>query len=199
MADIKISELPVKGFTMSSRDLIEVSESSMPGVFVSKKMSTGLLVETIFGNSTFGAFSDDATQTTVALNPKPMDIRQNTIMNGVSMEASSGIKVAKAGYYNIQFSAQLYRTAGGTSAHVDIWLRIDGADVPASTTKVNVNANSVYQVAAWNWLVYMNADQYAEIIWSPTDSRIQLQAEPEDFGLPCPAIPSVIITINRVG
>ena len=57
---------------------------------------------------------------------------------------TSQIKVPSNGVYNIQFSAQLQdTTSGGSANQVNIWLRVNGSDVPETNTFVNTdNQNS---------------------------------------------------------
>lgn len=200
MADKKISQLPPKGTPMGAYDLIEVSEAGfIPGAFISKKMRRDKLAETVISIIPSASFYDNTTQATTALNIVPMEISQVGFLNNISLYGTTGMQVNDAGYYNVQFSAQIYRTSGGTSQHVDIFLRNSGTDIANSNTKVSVHANSVFLVAAWNWFVYLAAGEYIEIMWSPSASTIQLKAEVEDLSLPCPATPSVIATINRIG
>ena len=200
MADIKISQLPQKNTLMGASDLLEVSEAQLiPGVFVSKKMRRDKLVETIIGNIPSGSFYENTTQTTTANTPTAMLISQTGFLNNISIAGTTGMQVNDAGYYNVQFSAQINRTSGGTSQHVDIWLRVNGTDVSNSNTRINVNNNSVYQVAAWNWFLYLGASDVVEIIWSTTSATIQLESEVANLIIPHPETPSVIATINRIG
>lgn len=120
------------------------------------------------------------------------------IQNGVSLNAGTQFQVLNNGVYNLQFSAQIFRTGGGTAETIDIWLRKNGVDVPDSNTRINVQSNSVFLVAAWNWFSQLNAGQFLEIMWSVTDNRIQLQYDPANLVVPHPAIPSVIATISKV-
>ena len=200
MADIKISQLPQKTTPMGASDLLEVSEAQfIPGVFVSKKMRRDKLVETIIGNIPSGSFYDNTTQTATANTPTAMLISQTNFLNDISISGTTGMQVNDAGYYNVQFSAQIYRTSGGTSQHVDIWLRVNGTDVANSNTRINVNNNSVYQVAAWNWFVLLGASDVVEIMWATTAATIELRSEVANLIIPHPETPSVIATINRIG
>ena len=200
MADIKISQLPQKTTPMGASDLLEVSEAQfLPGVFVSKKMRRDKLVETIIGNIPSGSFYDNTTQTATANTPTAMLISQTNFLNDISISGTTGMQVNNAGYYNVQFSAQIYRTSGGTSQHVDIWLRVNGTDVANSNTRINVNNNNVYQVAAWNWFVLLGASDVVEIMWATTDATIELRSEVANLIIPHPETPSVIATINRIG
>jgi hypothetical protein len=200
MADIKISQLPQKTTPMGASDLLEVSEAQfIPGAFVSKKMRRDKLVESIIGNIPSGSFYENTTQTTTANTPTAMLISQTGFLNNISIAGTTGMQVNDSGYYNVQFSAQVYRTSGGTSQHVDIWLRVNGTDVSNSNTRINVNNNSIYHVAAWNWFVYLAASDVVEIMWATTSATIQLQSEVANLIIPHPETPSVIATINRIG
>jgi hypothetical protein len=200
MADIKISQLPPKTSLMGKNDLLEVSEEGfIPGSFTSKKMRRDKLIETVIGNIPSGSFYEPSTQSTTANTPTAMLISQTGFLNNIAISGTTGMQVYDAGYYNVQFSAQIYRTSGGTSQHVDIWLRVNGTDVSDSNTRINVNNNSVYDVAAWNWFLYLAVSDVVEIMWSTTAATIQLQSEVANLIIPHPATPSVIATINRIG
>jgi hypothetical protein len=185
---------------MGASDLLEVSEAGfIPGVFTSKKMRRDKLIETVIGNIPSGSFYENTTQTATADTPTAMLISQTGFLNNIALSGTSAMQVNDAGYYNVQFSAQLYRTSGGTSQHVDIWLRVNGTDVSDSNTRINVNNNSVYVVAAWNWFVLLSASDTVEIMWSTTAATIELRSEVANLIIPHPATPSVIATINRIG
>lgn len=200
MADIKISQLPQKTTPMGASDLLEVSEATfIPGVFVSKKMRRDKLIETVFGNFPSGSFYENTTQTTTANTPTPMIISQSGFLNDVSLFGTTGIQVSNAGYYNLQFSAQVFRTAGSSSQHIDIWLRVNGVDVANTNSRLNVNDHSIYHVTAWNWFLYFGATDYVEIMWATTSANIELRSEVANLIIPHPETPSVIATINRIG
>jgi hypothetical protein len=114
--------------------------------------------------------------------------------NNVNIEANT-ITIQVAGTYNIQFSAQLVDTSAGTE-YAYIWLRKNNVDVPNSNTKIRLQGNNDAQVAAWNWMDQAVVGDYYNIMWAATDTNIQLLAEPSSSF--APAIPSTIVTINRV-
>jgi hypothetical protein len=104
-----------------------------------------------------------------------------------------------AGKYNIAFSAQIYQT--NNTANVNIWLSKNGSPVSNTNTKVNLNSNNHYLVAAWNFFVDAAANDYYEIIWSSSSTNTTIQYDPEVTisGNVHPAIPSIILTVNQVG
>jgi hypothetical protein len=200
MADKKISQLPQKSTPMGASDLLEVSEAGfIPGAFISKKMRRDKLIETVIGNIPSGSFYEASTQTTTANTPTAMLISQAVYLNNVALSGTTGMQVNDAGYYNVQFSAQIYRTSGSSSQHIDIWLRVNGTDVANSNSRVNINDHLIYHVAAWNWFLLLAASDTVEIMWATTAATIELRSEVANLTIPHPETPSVIATINRIG
>lgn len=122
--------------------------------------------------------------------------------DGVSMELNgdgnkSRMTFAHAGTYNIQFSAQLHRRAGGGSGTtVNIWFRLNENNIAASDTRVSVQSNAPYVVAAWNFIQSVAVGDYVEIVWLTDNSNIVI--EHEDATEEHPAIPSIIMTAQQI-
>lgn len=117
---------------------------------------------------------------------------------GVSIVSNSQIKVANAGTYNLQFSAQVEKTDSGNDS-IDIWLAKEGTNVPWSNTRLWLYGNGDKHVAAWNFIVTLAANEYVQIYWSSPDTDVRLYAETASTepNRP-PGIPSVIATITQV-
>ena len=107
------------------------------------------------------------------------------------------VTVDTTGLYNFQFSAQLNKNAGGSSAiDVYIWAAINGTAVPETNTRVTIQGPSSYTVAAWNLMLNMTAGQYFQLMWGSADSHAEIAfISPAAIG---PVIPAVILTVNRV-
>ena len=153
----------------------------------------------------YGSFHDHTTQT----NPVPgatnkMIFSDTDFANGVSIVTSDGkasrITFEKLGYYNIQFSAQIQNT--DTSIRdIEIWLSHQGNDVAATNTTLSITASHGgvpgRTVAAWNFFVNVNTlNQYFELLWASASSQITMPSFTATYG---PTIPSVILTVNRIG
>jgi hypothetical protein len=149
----------------------------------------------------YGSFYSDATQTTLGSTAEVMTFNNTTLSSGVSVVTSGGkasrITVANSGIYNFQFSAQVWKTSGGSKQTLYIWFRKNGVDVPDSNTAITLANNNDLIVASWNFMESMSAGQHLEIVWYATDLHIELYHNPTPSGLP--AIPSVILTVDRVG
>ena len=151
----------------------------------------------------FGSWYHSLTQTALVNTPTPMRYNTIDISSGVSIVNDiSGnptkITVSLAGTYNIQFSAQMNRTAGGSTEFLYIWLRTNGVDVPFSNTQITFGNNTDYTVQAWNFFAQLAAGENAQIMWAVTDIRIQIPAIVPNLPIPTPATPSVILTVTRI-
>lgn len=148
----------------------------------------------------FGSFFDTTTQITTANNPTPMvcnnvDFVENLNYNKITGEIEPTIN----GFFNVQFSSQLFRIAGGSIQEIDIWFALNGIDIPNSNTKITMANNNHYLVASWNYFVKMNAGEKLQIMYAVTNANVVLQYAPANLSTPHPAIPSVIKTINKIG
>ena len=155
----------------------------------------------------FGQFYDTTTQSGSRNTPYAMKLNTTDISEGVSITNNGSglptrITVSNTGYYNLQFSSQLYNTAN-TNLLFTIWFRNNGIDVANSATNVEVVKGSGVNgqlVAAWNYLTYLTSSQYVEIMWSYDDggNTGQLLYLPSSSLVPFPAVPSVIATMTQV-
>jgi hypothetical protein len=168
-------------------------------VTVSSTGGSGPFFNTATGS--YGSFYDTTTQTNPVANiARSMSFNSTDITNGVSISGSTSpfntyIKTENAGIYNIQFSAQVDKTDGGTDDIV-IWLRKNGIDLTDTATILTLPTNNSKVVAAWNWFVSSATGDYYQIIWRSADTDLKLLAEP--ISVDHPGIPSVILTVNRV-
>jgi hypothetical protein len=143
----------------------------------------------------YGSFYDTTDQTAAATNTAyAMTFNTTDLSFGVTRGiTTSQVYVDRPNIYNIQFSAQLINTAGG--AHrVWIWLRKNGTNVPDTATAVRLQGNNAETVAAWNFLLQMNAGDYFELMWEVDNLAVSLYADPAT-GVH-PAIPSIILTVT---
>lgn len=151
----------------------------------------------------FGSFYHTSSIVVTALStPTTMSLNTTDFSYGVSISGSTNdkIKFASGGYYDIQFSAQMAKTTGTTSA-VYIWIRKNDVDVPWSNTGVTLaGGDNDVATPAWNWFVSSSANDYYQIMWSVVGSTnntfITASSSSTGGG---PEVPSLIVTVNRVG
>jgi hypothetical protein len=108
---------------------------------------------------------------------------------------TSKIYLADTGVYNFQFSAQLDKT-GGSASPVYIWPRINGVNLPDSATKIVIDGPNNEIVAAWNFVLVIEANDYFELAWQAADTNVVIPYVAASGNIP--AIPSIILTVNWV-
>jgi hypothetical protein len=159
----------------------------------------------------FGAWQHDVTQT-AAVNNTGYGVRFDTADisgQGIAIQADSLgnntlIKMANAGYYNIQFSFQ-FQNSDNQLHDVSIWLRKNGqntaADVAGSGGFVSVpnshGGTPGHCITAWNYFVQANANDYFQLVWS-TNSAANVTMQFYPAGSPPPSSASAILTVNQV-
>ena len=75
-----------------------------------------------------------------------------------------------------------------------IWLRVNRKDVSNSAGQIRLKGTDGELVSAWNFLYSLNAGDYFELMWSVSDTSVQITAS--GAVAPVPAIPSVILTVT---
>lgn len=152
----------------------------------------------IIGNATYGSFYDTTDQFAAVANTAygmTFNTTDTALTSGFSIGSpTSRVYTDKTGMYNIQFSAQLLSNSGGTHT-VWIWFRKNGTNLADSTTKVTVEGNNTAVVAAWNYTMQLNANDYFEIMWASNDAQVYLHEEAAT--VLHPRIPSVILTVTK--
>jgi hypothetical protein len=118
---------------------------------------------------------------------------------GIQRVDNTKIKMLSAGKYNIAFSAQFVQA--NNNGTVNIWLNKNGTPMAYTNTKLVIESNATYTVAAWNFFVDAAANDYYELIWSSTSTHTTVQYDPAQTinGNLHPEIPSIIVTVNQVG
>lgn len=146
-------------------------------------------------NPRYGSFYDTTTQTAAAINTAyAMTFNTSDLSYGVTRGTpTSRIYVDTPNVYNVQFSAQLDKTAGGVGL-VWVWLRKNGVDVPDSAGQIRIQGNNAEVLAAWNYLVQLNAGDYIELMWEVDDTSVIILAEAASAVHP--SVPSVILTVT---
>ena len=143
----------------------------------------------------YGSFYDTTDQTAAVINTAyGMTFNTTDITYGVTRGSpTSRVYVDRSNIYNIQFSAQFINTGGGAN-RVWIWLRKNGVDVTQSATVIRIQGNNTENVAAWNFLLQLNAGDYFELMWEVDNTNISLHADPATAVHP--AVPSIILTVT---
>jgi hypothetical protein len=156
-----------------------------------------------FMNAPHGAFQDSTNQ--VAANTTTayaVTFNTTDFANGVTMASGSRITVADAGIWNLQFSIQLKNTTND-GQDVDIWFRKNGTNIANSNSRFHLSqrksaGNPSHIIAALNFFVSMNSNDYIEIMWRTENTGVSIEAFGTSTSPTRPAVPSAIVTMSFV-
>lgn len=156
-----------------------------------------------FMNNPYGAFQDSTDQ--VAANTTTayaITFNTTDFSNGVTIASSSRITVADTGIWNCQFSIQFKNTTNA-SQDVDIWFRKNGTNIDNSNSRFGFAprkdvSDPYHTIVALNFFVSLNATDYIEIMWRPTDTGVSIEQYAAGTSPTRPAIPSAIVTMSFV-
>ena len=143
----------------------------------------------------YGTFYDTTTQTAAAINTAyGVSFNTTDLSLGVTRGSpTSRIYVDRPGIYHFQFSLQ-FASTNASAKDVYIWYEINGVNAANSATKITMQGSSSAYVAAWNFVCRMNAGDYFRLMWSTTDTTVQILYNTSVT--PAPAIPSAILTVT---
>jgi hypothetical protein len=154
-------------------------------------------------NAPYGAFQDSTDQ--VAANTTTayaVTFDTTDFNNGVTLSNSSRLNVSQSGIYNIQFSIQFTNTTNA-SQDVDVWFRKNGTNIDKSNSRFGFAprkgaGDPFHTIAAINYFLSLNANDYVEIMWRPTDVGVSIEQYPASTSPTRPAVPSAIVTLSFV-
>jgi hypothetical protein len=154
-------------------------------------------------NAPYGAFQDSTDQ--VAANTTTayaITFDTTDFSNGVTLSNSSRLNVSQSGIYNVQFSIQFTNTTNA-SQDVDVWFRKNGTNIDKSNSRFGFAprkgvGDPFHIIAAMNFFLSLNANDYVEIMWRPTDVGVTIEQYPAGTSPTRPSVPSAIVTLSFV-
>lgn len=150
----------------------------------------------------YGAFQDSTDQTAASTTAAyAVTLDTTDFSHGVSVASNSRITVQSYGIYNIQLSLQFTNT--DTQIHdIDLWFRKNGTNIANSNSQYSIpNSHGGihgHLIAALNFWVELNANDYVEIMWSTASTQIFIEQIGTQTSPTRPATPSAIVTVNYV-
>ena len=147
----------------------------------------------------YGLFYDTSSQTAPSsASVYPVAISSTLASNMVSIVSGNRITVARTGLYNVQFSLQLVNTAA-QATDVQIWFRHNTVDEPDSNSAVTVppkhGAVNGGLIAAWNFLVEMNSNDFLQLMWWNEAATVSMPYTVAPTSPARPAMPSAIVSV----
>jgi hypothetical protein len=150
----------------------------------------------------YGAFSSYTSQSTTANTATLLTLSNTDFSNAVSLQSGSKITVENAGIYNLQFSVQV-QNLDNAPQDMYIWLRQNGTDIVGSTGVLGLPARKnpgdpSHDIKGWNYFLYMNANDYVQIYWSPTIATFTIPTYAASGTPTKPSTASVVATLSFV-
>ena len=205
---LEVPSIPSLGFAPEAYERRHVSEvnGALNGYFRKLISTLGALFGIRGGkflNNPHGAFQDSTDQ--VAANTTTayaITFNTTDFSNGVTIASSSRITVADSGIWNLQFSIQFTNTTN-SAQDVDVWFRVNGTNVANSNSRFGFAprkspGDPYHTIAAMNYFVSLNATDYVEIMWRPTDVGVTIEQYAASSTPTRPAVPSAIATVSFV-
>lgn len=157
--------------------------------------------------------ASDTTDQHATADNTPTIVKWNTLDSGLgfTLNVNNSATAQQAGVYKIDYSLQFANTANAQH-DVDVWLRVNGVDVPGSTSKISLPARKsailpTYVLAVSFVMFTLNADDYLELYWatdkanivSPAADGVYMEFKTaQTVPYAHPSIPSAIGTITFV-
>jgi hypothetical protein len=215
------------GYTTLSANMTNVSTTPIQVASTAGFLSAGALIieselikytgktATTFTGITRGAYGSSQASHTAGVyvaeaQPVPSSTTELVVSltatdtaNGIDLDPTDITKVvaAVAGYYNIQFSAQLL-TFDSSIDNVTLWFRQNGVDVPYSAGIVSIPAihggKPGAAIVSWNLVMALNAGDYFQLIMASDSGNTVAATYPPGTAPVHPASPSIILTATFV-
>lgn len=205
----QLSYLPERINTLQTEiDALRVSQLSYPNACIEQMQSDlnglKLLPKPLEAHPIpYGSFFDTTTQVGSTTAATTITFNSTDITSGIYVGATtSRIYVNEAGVYNFQFSLQLENSTS-TQGDVNIWFRVNGADVAGSNGYVWVPGKHAggdgHIIIGWNFFVTLAAGNYVELVWLPSATTITIKNYASVVGPPAiPSTYSAILTAFKV-
>jgi hypothetical protein len=151
----------------------------------------------------YGCFTNNSDQLSPSVGSTAVVVYDTTEeASGVFLSNSSRLNVRNYGIYNVQFSLQLVNIANSVE-YADVWFRLNGVDVVRSASRFDLPARKSagvpsHIIGTVNTFIEMQAGDYVQIAGTTSSTDVSLEHYAADTGIPRPAIPAVITTVQYI-
>ena len=151
----------------------------------------------------YGCFTNNSDQLAPSVGSTAVVVYDSTEeASGVYLSLDSRLYVRNYGIYNVQFSLQLVNR-DNAAQYADVWFRLNGVDVPRSASRFDIPARKSdtvpsHVIGTVNTFIEMQAGDYVQIAGTTSDAEVALEHYAADTGIPRPAIPAAIVTVQHI-
>jgi hypothetical protein len=110
----------------------------------------------------------------------------------------SKIYVTERGIYLVAVSA-LVDISSAPAGTFDLWVKVNGTDLANSNTSIGIPNTSNVQTLAVTFLLDMTSGGYFELYYCGSTTNVRIPATAAGANPTRPAVPSIIVTVNKVG
>ena len=154
-----------------------------------------------FGSSNSAHLAGDYVgEAQAALAPVPLFMSATDSSNGVALDPADASKIVfeTAGYYNIQFSAQLLSFDTAVD-NVTLWFAKNGTNIDNSaglgTIPARISASKpATAIISWNIVIPLEANDYIQLYFASDSTKTLAVTYPPGVSPPHPTSPSIILT-----
>ena len=113
--------------------------------------------------------------------------------------SGSTIEILKAGVWKVAYSVQLDKSGGGVSV-VDIWIKVNGVNVPRSASRTTVNGQNGENFVFCEYILNLNLYDKIQVYFSSPDNSMTIASFPATGTPPndIPIVPAIIITLVQL-
>lgn len=151
----------------------------------------------------YGQFSNNTDQSAPSTGTSAVVLWDTTdFSNGVYLSNSTRINVRNGGTYNVMFSLQLQNSTNDHQ-YADVWYRVNGTDVVRSGSRFGIpprksTGDPANMIGYMSIFLDLDAGDYVEIAGAVSDVGVTLEHYAADTGIPRPAIPAAIISVQYI-
>lgn len=151
----------------------------------------------------YGQFSNNTDQVAPSVGTSAVVLWDTTeLSNGVYLSNSTRINVRNAGTYSVAFSLQLQNSTNDHQ-HADVWYRVNGSDIANSGSRFGIPPRKstgapAAMIGYMSIFLDLDAGDYIEIAGAVSDTGVTLETYAADTGIPRPAIPAAIISVQYI-
>lgn len=151
----------------------------------------------------YGQFSNNTDQTAPSTGTSAVVLWDTTdVSNGVYLSNSTRLNVRNAGTYNVAFSLQLQNSTNDHQ-YADVWYRVNGTDIANSGSRFGIpprksTGDPAAMIGYMSLFLELDAADYVEIAGAVSDTGVTLETYAANTGIPRPAIPAAIASVQYI-
>ena len=164
--------------------------------WTSKKLDIKVLAQILRTHfKVYGQFNNNSKQYITQANREQqivLDVEDN--VNDLSL-SNNAIVISEDGLYRVQYILMV-ANSGGTHAHLDSWMKIDGQMVDISRKQIDAHSNQSGSPLVNEMILQMGSGSLLTFWMMASNTNVVLQYETGTIDIP--QMPSILVTIEKI-